>query len=91
MQPPTTEPSSLLLLEKQSDVSEKLHPLSTTSNNSILAILRSLNWPKSIFLVGIPLAATISLYWIPLRKETFWVGLIYAYLRALAVTAGRFL
>ncbi|KAJ5364278.1 Acyl-CoA desaturase [Penicillium cataractarum] len=62
----------------------------TTSNSSIISVLRSLNWPKTIFLVGIPLAATISLHWIPLRKETFWAGLVYAYLRALAVTAGRF-
>lgn len=54
----------------------------------MVTILRSLNWPKTIFLVGIPLAATISLHWIPLRKETFWVGLAYAYIRALTVTAG---
>lgn len=64
------------------------HTLSTTSRISVVTILRSLNWPKTIFLVGIPLAATISLHWIPLRKETFWVGLAYAYIRALTVTAG---
>jgi hypothetical protein len=66
------------------------HTLSTTSKSSIITILRSLNWPKTIFLVGIPLAATISLHWIPIRKETFWVGLAYAYIRALTVTAGMF-
>lgn len=91
MQQPTTQSSSPLLLEKRRDVSEKDHSLSTIRNSSIVTILCSLNWPKTIFLVGIPLAATVSLHWVPLRKETFWVGLFYAYLRALAVTAGRFL
>jgi hypothetical protein len=90
MEQPTIEPSRLLPSKKKSYVSDMNHTLSTTSKSSIISILRSLNWPKSIFLVGIPLAATISLRWLPLRTETFWVGLVYAYLRALAVTAGGF-
>jgi hypothetical protein len=90
MEQPTIEPSKLLPSKKMSYVSDMNHTLSTTGKSSIVTILRSLNWPKSIFLVGIPLAATISLHWVPLRKETFWVGLVYAYIRALAVTSGAF-
>lgn len=86
---PAIEHTKLLPSEEQKHVAKMLPSSSTTSKSSIVTVLRSLNWPKTIFLVGIPLAATISLYWITLRKETFWVGLVYAYLRALAVTAGR--
>ncbi|KAJ5444012.1 Acyl-CoA desaturase [Penicillium daleae] len=87
-QQPTRESVGSLPSDKQGYVSETNHSLSTTSKSSMVIVLRSLNWPKTIFLVGIPLAATVSLHWVPLRKETFWAGLIYAYLRALAVTAG---
>lgn len=89
-QQPTRESVGSLPSDKQGYVSETNHSLSTTSKSSMVTVLRSLNWPKTIFLVGIPLAATVSLHWVPLRKETFWAGLIYAYLRALAVTAGGF-
>ena len=89
-QQPTIETVGYLSSNKQGSVSEMNHSLPTTRKSSIITVLRSLNWPKTIFLVGIPLSATISLRWVPLRKETFWVGLIYAYLRALAVTAGGF-
>ncbi|KAF7716296.1 Uncharacterized protein PECH_005054 [Penicillium ucsense] len=60
----------------------------TTGRVMIADTVASLNWPKTIFLVGIPLAAICSLHWISLNRGTVWTGVIYAYLRALTVTAG---
>ena len=86
----------LIKMEKYTEglVSLELHHSSYTSlgppaRRMIRDTAKSLNWPKTIFLVGIPLVALFSLRWVPLRRETVWTGVIYAYLRALTVTAGK--
>ncbi|KAJ5893908.1 hypothetical protein N7495_005599 [Penicillium taxi] len=74
-------------LKEQSSAAKSTDSLDPISKKPDHANQDSLNWKNSIYLVGIPLLAVISLFWVPFRKGTLWCGFCYAYLRGLAITA----
>lgn len=78
-------------LKKQSSAVQKTGFLPPTSKNPDQANQESLNWKNTIYLVGVPLVALISLFWIPISKETVCFAISYLYLRGFAITAGEFL
>ena len=48
-----------------------------------------INWVITTFLVGVPLAAIISLLWVPIQRKTLAFACFYAPFRALTVTTGE--
>lgn len=78
MRPPTEEILELMPLKNPS-------PTEKTPDHSAQD---SVNWPNSIYLLGVPVGALISLLWVPARIETWWFALGYLVIRGLVVTAG---
>lgn len=48
-----------------------------------------INWVITMFLVGVPLAAIVSLLWVPIQRKTLAFACFYAPFRALTVTTGE--
>jgi hypothetical protein len=78
-------------LKQQGPAAKESHFLAPTSKNPDRGTQNSLNWKNTTYLVGVPLVALISLLWVPLRIETVCFTIGYGILRAIAITAGKFL
>lgn len=61
------------------------HTTKNSTNNDGL----SLEWPLVIFVLGVPIVALVSLFWVPVYRQTIILMVLYGFLRGLSVTTGK--